>query len=270
MAAKHISNQSNKRQPKRFWTVVLVVSLVVFVGSLSALGALAFSYWQGQQTYNRLSDVAALKMGSNELSAENGVADSEFDLGAISVNWEALRAVNPDVVAWIYVPNTPINYPVVQGSDDEYYLYHDFEGTQGVLTQNGCVFMKAENNSAFTDAGTFLFGHHLNDGSMLSAIADESTFVNAKAVYLFTPTVNMKLHVFSLVHCPYNDPLVQVSFGTKAEQDSYLVDKIQRSVIAVEPSIVPSSIDRFVALATCDNQTSNGRYVLYCFIEEEA
>lgn len=259
---------AKRKKSKRVWTAVLVIALVVFVGSVAALGAIAFSYWQGQKAYERVESIAAVQFGAQDI-ASDGEPSQAFDLASVTVDWKALSEVNSDIVAWIYIPNTSVNYPVVHGSDDEYYLYHDFEGTQGGLTQSGCIFMKAANNPAFTDMGTFLFGHHLNDGSMFSVIADEGTFADGRPVYIFTPRGNMMLRPFALVHCAGTDTLVQTEFESKSALTSYIADKINRSVIALPQKGDPSSIDRFIALSTCDNLYTDGRYILFCSIEQE-
>lgn len=250
------ADKAHARRKKRKWTVVLVIAIVVLVCSLAALGAIAFSYWQGQQAYNRVTETASLD------------TSDEIDLNAANVDWDALRDVNPDIVAWIYIPNSNINYPVVKGADDSYYLTHDFEKTQGGITNNGCIFLHADNASDFSDQGSFLFGHHLNDGTMFSAISDEGAFQNQRTVYLLTPKVNMKLRSFSLVHCGANDPLLQTTFSTSADLRDYLRDIEERSVVDVDDAPDVSSIDQFVALSTCDNLISNGRYVLYCSVEQ--
>lgn len=245
-----------RRKSRRRWTVVLVIALIVLVGSLGALGVIGFSYFQGQQAYTRVAESANLSI--SEAS----------DLDSISIDWDALRATNPDIVAWIYIPNTNISYPVVKGTDDEYYLYHDFEGTQGGVTNNGCIFMHYENKSDFSDQGTFLFGHHLNDGTMFSAISDEDNFENQRTVYVLTPTVNMRLKAFALVHCAYNDPLLQTSFSGTSGLKTYLDDIIGRAAKVASDAPDTSTITKFIALSTCDNQISNGRYVMYCAIDE--
>ena len=250
------ATKAHARRKSRKWTVVLVVAIVVLICALTALGAIVFSYWQGQQAYSRVSDAADLD------TAET------LDLDSSLVDWDALAAINPDIVAWIYIPGSNINYPVVRGADDSYYLTHDFEGTQGGLTNNGCIFLHSENATDFSDQGSFIFGHHLNDGTMFSAIADESAFQNQRTVYLLTPKLNMKLRSFSLVHCAADDPLLQMSFATAADLCDYLTDIESRSVVSVSDAPDVSTIDQFFALSTCDNLASNGRYVLYCSIEQ--
>lgn len=261
--AKH---QAAKKQSKsRFWQVVFIAALVVFVCAAAYLGLMAFSYWQGRSTYSTIVDDA----GASDLGQQTQAGD----LASMTVDWAALRAQNPDIVAWVCVPGTNINYPVVQGTDNDYYLNHDFEGNQGWLANCGTVFMDYRNTSDFSDASTFIYGHHLNDGSMFSALAsftDQDAFDASRTVYLLTPTQNYQLTSYALVHCDQSEAIVQTSFGDDAQRAAYIQDKISRSV--VHASGIPDALamPQSVAFATCDNDVSTpGRYVLFCYIQQQ-
>ncbi|MBQ9041219.1 MAG: class B sortase [Eggerthellaceae bacterium] len=249
-----------KRKGSRAWRVVFVIALVVLVASLAALGVIAFSYFQGQMKYDKVADDS----GFDPNDAVSNVAE-------LHVDWDALRAVNEDTVAWLYVPNSNINYPVVRGSDNEYYLTHDFDGAQGWLANYGAVFMDCRNNPDWSDDAYFMYGHHMNDGSMfadVAAMTDQQRFDECRTMYLLSPSGNFKLRTFALVHAAADDPLVQVAFATPEDMTAYVQDKINRSV--VEPGTLPkaSKMTKAFALATCDNLYSDGRYVLYAYIEE--
>ena len=254
--------KARRGRRRRRWSIVLALSLVVLAGSVIALGVMAFSYIQGQQVYDRVADRAFISAGESVESQP---------LSEVRLDWDALTATNADTVAWVYIPGTNINYPIVQGRDNVHYLTHDFEGTEGWLAQRGAVFQEASNTPGFTDAANFFYGHHLNDGTMFSALAglaDQGAFDTTRTVYLLTPRGNFRLRTFALVHCAFDDPLVQTSFESDAELALYVQDKMDRSV--VEASGIPAARDigRVFAFATCDNRASNGRYVLFCSIEE--
>ena len=106
------------------WRVVFVISLIVLIVSLCALSLIGLSYCQGQQKYNSLAETTGI-----------GDISSEADIRELTVDWEALKESNPDTVGWVYVPNTVINYPIVQASDNDYYLWHDFDGEEGWLAE---------------------------------------------------------------------------------------------------------------------------------------
>ena len=255
----------SQRAPKKGgpWRVVFWVALAVLVASLVALGVIAFSYWQGQNSYNQVADQA--------FGAPDDIAAAP--LSELTVDWDALTAINPDTVGWIYVPGTPINYPIVHTTDDEMDLTHDFQGSEGWIATFGAIFLAAANAPDFTDANNIMYGHHLNDGSMFAAIAgfdDQVQFDAHRTVYLLTPKATYRLRTFALVHVAANDPLAQTSFADAAEQTAYVQDKIDRSVVQVSDVPAASELTRTFALATCDNLPSDGRYVLYASIEESS
>ncbi len=245
------------------WRVVFIVSMVVFVCAIAALGAIFFSYWQGQQTNKEIAEIGFTEPEPAVLADEG--------LSAFSVDWDALRAVNPDVVGWIYVPGTNINYPIVHTTDNDYYLKHDFKGSVGWIATFGAIFLSAENKADFSDANNMVYGHHLNDGSMFSAFAgfgDAGTFNDSRTIYILTPTNNFKLTTFSIVHCDADDPIAQVSFADDAERVSYVQDKIDRSVVAASGIPAAASMPRTFAFSTCDNLASDGRWVLFAYVSE--
>lgn len=243
------------------WRVVFWIALVVFVVALAALGVIGFSYWQGQQTYN---DVA--QEGFTPPDDVSGTSLADF-----TVDWDALKAINPDTVGWIYIPGTVVNYPIVQTTDDVKYLTHDFKGSEGWIATFGAIFLSADNSSDFTDPNNIIYGHHLNDGSMFACIADfgdAAQFNGHRAVYILTPEGNYQLNTFSIVHVNADDPLAQTQFADEDERIAYVQDKIDRSEVSASDIPAAADISRTFAFATCDNLPSDGRYVLYAYLTD--
>lgn len=248
-----------KRGP---WRVVFWIALAVLVVSLGVLGALVFSYWQGQNAYDKIADQA--------FEAPDDIEGASLE--DLQVDWDALRAINPDVVGWIYVPGTVVNYPIVHTEDDERYLTYDFNGQQGWGATFGTIFLQAANAADFSDQNNIVYGHNLNNGSMFACFAgfeDEAEFNAHRTIYLLTPQGNYKLRTFSLVHCPADDPLAQTGFADAQAMEDYVQDKIDRSVAAPSGQLpAASEMDHTFAFVTCDNLPSDGRYVLFSYVEE--
>lgn len=255
-------------QRNRFWDVVFYVALIVFIGSLVSLGALVFSYWQGQQSYETVAHDANV-----DLSVFDTSAPLEAKKSDITIDWPRLQAINPDIKAWIYIPGTKVNYPIVQGSDNEYYLTHDAKRTQGLLTHHGSIFQDYRNTPRFSDQVNFLYGHHMRDGSMFAAIAAMRMQANYEAqrdVYIFTPEQLYHLRSFSLLFVNADDPLVQPNFPDRAAFNAYITDKMNRNVVETPDMPEASGISKLFALITCDNNiVHDGRCVLYCNVVEQ-
>ena len=246
------------------WRVVFWIALVVLVVALVALGAIGLSYWQGQKAYE---DVAG--------QAFQAPTDIEgTSLADMTVDWDALKAINPDTVGWIYIPGTTVNYPIVHTTDNEKYLTHDFQGSEGWIATFGAIFLSAENAADFSDPNNIIYGHHLNNGSMFAAVAgfaDEAQFDEHRTVFILTPEGSYRLSTFSLVHVAADDPLAQTTFSDDAERTLYVQDKIDRSVVVPDGGVpAAADIKHLFALATCDNLASDGRYVLFCSVEESS
>lgn len=263
------AGRSPRRGPEKKkggpWRVVFWVALLVFVAAIIALGVIAFSYWQGQDKYNTVATQAF----------EEPVDIASVSLSDVVIDWDALRAINPDTVGWVYVPDTKINYPITHTTDNDKYLTTDFLGEKSWLASYGSIFLAAENTGDFSDANNIVYGHHMNDGSMFAQFADfrdEATFNKHRTVYIFTPTMNYKLTSFSLVVVDASDPLAQPSFADDAELQAYTQDKIDRSVITPDPaSVSVQEIQKMFAFVTCSDYTETSqRIVLFANVSDSA
>lgn len=255
----HVGGDEARR--KGPWRVVFWIALVILVVSLAALGAIVFSYWQGQNAYDSIAQ---------EVFAPPADMDG-VSLADLRVDWDTLKAKNPDTVGWVYIPGTMVNYPIVHTTDDEKYLTTDFDGRQTWGATYGSIFLSAANAPDFSSTNNIIYGHHLNNGSMFAAIAgfeDEAKFNASRTVYVLTPQGNYKLRSFSLVHVAANDPLAQVSFASDEERVAYVQDKVDRSVVTVPDTPPVAGINRIFSFATCDNLPTDGRFVLFTYIAD--
>ena len=192
----------------------------------------------------------------------------------LEVDWDALLAINPDTVGWVYVPGTNINYPIVHTDNDETYLTRDFNGEQSWGATYGCIFLSAANAPDFSDANSIVYGHHLNNGAMFAAIAgfdDAGEFNAHRTVYILTPQGNYKLTTFSLVHVRGRRP----ACAACRSQARRSASPTCRTSWTARPSRFPtfaaaSDMERTFALATCDNLPSDGRYVLFAYVAESS
>ncbi len=247
--------QTKPPRRKGPWGVVLVIALLVFLISAGALVYLGLSYWQGQQVYERLEE-------SVEVSEETGLADFKVD-------WEALSAINPDVVAWIYMPGTVINYPVVhRAGDDAHYLTHNFNGesTGGFGAEYGAIMLSGVNSADFSDDVNFIYGHHMSNGMMfafLQELGDEDVFNANRIAYLLTPEGNYLLSSFSIIRTPGSDTTVILpNFGSDIGLDEYVAEKAAQSLVKPDPAASQlEDIDQVFALITCDRSNNAYRYI---------
>lgn len=253
-------NSGSRRSRNNPWRVVFVVSLVVLIAALIGLGAIAFQYISQQRAYDDLEQYASLSDSEN------------MTLADLTVDWDALRAVNPDIVAWIYVPDSPINYPVVQGDDNEEYLHKAFDGSTGWLASAGTIFLDSTNSSDFSDRNSALYGHHMNDGSMFASLSDwqnNDEFNAHRDIYVLTPQGNYRLKTFALVKTTGDDALVQTTFSSDESYQSYIQDKLDRSVTTQQGEVLSAAdIRQSMLFSTCEYSQADGRAVLFAAVVE--
>ena len=124
--------------------MIVAVCLMVLSFCVCTGFGIYFMYREGVQEYE---DLRTYVKETDEDDHTEGTDGS--DGKQTVVDFKALKKINPDIVAWIRIPDTSIDYPVVQGNDDSYYLTHTFKKTEHVA---GAIFLDSDNNADFSDA----------------------------------------------------------------------------------------------------------------------
>lgn len=188
----------------------------------------------------------------------------------LSVNFEELQTVNSDLRAWIFQEGTELNYPIMQHKDNIYYLTHLFDRTEN---KAGCLFMDADNDGAFTDDLTFVYGHNRKDATMFASIPsyqDQAYFEAHPTFELATPDGNYRAEIFAMIRVSYLEGIDwrPRTFADQAEFDGYVETLLERSYL--DTGIVPVwGKDKLIALATCTNEVHDDRYILYARLRWE-
>lgn len=180
------------------------------------------------------------------------------------VDFEGLMAYNPDVYAWIYIPDTNISLPVLQSpQDDNFYLDHDVYKDYSFP---GAIYSQSKNNREFTDRVTVLYGHNMNDGSMfadLHMFGDEDFFHSHPYFYVFTKDRRLTYEVVS-AH-DYDDRHILNSYNftdDKVFQEWLTNAKEPRSLYSnVRDSVKLDLNSKMLVLSTCTG-SGDGRYLV--------
>ena len=178
----------------------------------------------------------------------------------ISVDFTVLREINPDVVGWIYIEGTNINYPIVQGETNNTYLHHLINGKYNA---SGSIFMDFRNNPDYTDRNTVLYGHHMGDGSMFAHITKyqrQSYYEAHPTGYLFTPERTYELIFFSGYVTDMRGNAWQMTFPSAQDYAQWLQDTASRSLFSC--GILPTVSDQVLTLSTCTYEYDGARFVL--------
>ena len=188
-------------------------------------------------------------------------AGQEQPVHVCPIDFAALRARYPDVTAWLTGCGGAIDTPVVQGTDNAYYLDHLPDGTRNRL---GAAFLDSENQPSFTDDQSFLFGHHMDAGSgvfsPLLNYQDAGYWREAPEFTLHTPDGCYSAEVFAAFVIQERAYPYQMEFSSADAMRSFLNEVCARSQI--ETSVHPTMGDRVLTLCTCTSKTNDLRYMV--------
>lgn len=259
----------------------LILLCLVFLGIAGYFGTRLYQEWSeyraGEKAYEALNQyvqpapapVLAEQPGEHTPESSEpqagGQETPEPTQAPDDTNWpivdfESLQAINPDIIAWIFIEGTNINYPVVQGPDNSYYLHRLSDGSYNGA---GSIFMDYRNESDLSDRNTVLYGHHMKNGSMFQNITKykDPSFYEAHPVCLImTPNGNYKLEFFAGYVIDMNSQAWKMEFESDEEYTRWLEDAISKSTFT--STIKPTAQDRVVTLSTCTYEYSDARYVL--------
>ena len=218
-------------------------------------------YRAGADAYSKLEQFAPLPPAPEE--AEETPAEPAWP----EVDFAALAAVNPDVTAWLYGPDTGISYPVVQGTDNDYYLDHLFDGTANGA---GCLFVDASCRPDFSGRNTVIYGHRMKNGTMFAALGNyqEQAYYDAHPVFLLlTPEGRYVVELFSGYVADTAESAWTLDFSDEQAYQAWLEEVVEKSAFSSEVS--PGAEDRVVTLSTCSYEFENARFVLHGVLRPE-
>ena len=175
-------------------------------------------------------------------------------------DFEMLKGINDDIAGWLISEGTVINYPVVQGSDNSYYLSHLFNGSRNRM---GTLFIDCDNAPAFEDSNTIIYGHHMKSGAMFASLLGyrEQTYYNAyPTMLLLTPEGNYKVELFAGYITPAASDIYRKTFSSDDAFAQYLKDVRAKSDFFSDVEVTPQ--DHIITLSTCTYEYDEARYVV--------
>lgn len=151
--------------------MLILICLTVMGVSLYKLITITMDYKQGEKEYDILqsytTELAKDPVSDPDEEQEADTLENADELCPISVDFEHLKQINPDLVCWLYIPVLDISYPVVQGTDNDYYLHRTFEGTENFA---GSLFVDAMVEQPFQDPHTIIYGHSMKNQTMFGKL----------------------------------------------------------------------------------------------------
>ena len=204
----------------------------------------------------------------------NSFADEELlkfrptDDGEDNPTLKDLKKLNPDVKAWIQVPKTNIDYPVVQGQDDMEYIN---KNVYGEFELSGAIFLSCLNKDDFSDPYNLVYGHNMKNGGMFADVADftnKEYFETHQKGKLYLTDATRKIWFFACMKVTAADAKIYHPDGYRKENLKDLLDYSQANAVQYRDVNVADE-NSLIALSTCSEAETNGRVVLIGKLERE-
>ena len=237
-----------KGQPKKgdlLYKVIMAILIIIILFSLYKVGTILYGYYQGNSQYEEVQEIAKPEKNGDEQD----------------INFEGLRNINKDVKAWIYLKDTVIDYPVLQTTNNEYYLYHMFNGEENGA---GSIFIDYRCENPFADFNTVLHGHRMKDGSMFKPLVqytDADFYREHKTIEFTTPTQKYHCRIFAAATIPADSELYQIHFYSDEEKTAYLERLDDANQLDTDVKV--DADDRIVMMSTCTAELDDNRFCVF-------
>lgn len=257
---------------KPVYYVILALLVGVFLFAAYKVGSYYLEKYRSDKVISEANRFVTLPGDSDN---NDQTQDPSGDPECPTVQFDELLKTNGDVIAWIYGANTHINYPVVQGSDNDYYLRHLLDGT---WNDNGSIFMDYANSAGFSDQNSLIYGHNMKSGAMFSNLVkykQQAYYDQHPYLYMLTPQQNYKLHLFAGVIVDASGYILdgngEVAYSDCSVYQFQLTQEFLQQMVnhsTFRPTTgVPSADSHIVTLSTCTYEFKNVRYVVLGVLE---
>lgn len=269
-------NQNKKRHTNDKTLILVLVGILAaafcVIGVVIGIGLLKSNDTKDKEPVKK-EETTSISIDENKQAPE---PEPEPVLETVpqKIDFQGLWAVNPDAYAFIEIPGTQVNYPVMQSStqEEDYYLNVTFEG---VAALPGSIYSRMVNAKDFSDPITVIYGHDMLDGSYfgdLKNYVDRNFFDTYRDMYIYLP--ERQLHYQIIAEVVYGDMLISDSHDLKIPESVItFVDElkgIQEAQNQYAEDMTVTSQDRLVALSTCiGDRPSNRRLVVAKLVDEK-
>ena len=275
--------------------IILIICGGVLIWSLHYLIGALVHYQMAYEIYNDIGNVVMGNDGNNgagillpsiknptspnysecqDLSSDN--LNQIITVKPINAEYEIIRnklysikELYPNLYGWIVLPNTKINYPIMQADDNDYYLDHSYTGS---YLRAGAIFADFRCKERLLDnKNLVVYGHHMTDSSMASMFRsldnflDEDFFRNNNTVYVYTLDGMYTYKVISVYETNMYYPYIQTSFGSDMSFVKFAREIAGNSIYDSEGYELSTS-SHLLTLSTCNNRTEDGRLAVHALL----
>lgn len=250
--SKHLKKKE-RRKSQIIQNILLIIFIIMFIYSTYKVVMYVIETNNNKKLNNELVEKA--------ISFETENTETENIL-PLKVDFSVLKQQNQDIVGWIYSENTPINFPILQSKDNQYYLRRLITGK---YNRAGSIFMDYRNDANLSNSNTIIYGHNMKNDTMFGTLPNyrkQEYYNEHKNMYLFTPEKNYIVKLFT-------------GFTESVNSDIYNLHSIKEDEInkLKSKSDFKSNVEftedsRILTMSTCAYEYEGARYIVMGILEE--
>lgn len=249
--------------------IIMAIAGAVFLFAAVNIGIIVATYIK-ENNANKAIQASVFESTKEDATTavvdKNGNTYPNINVSA-QIDFAELQAINPKAIGWVSVPAVDVEYPIVQGEDNSYYLSHTFSDEFG---WSGSIFLDYRNNPDLTDKHSFIYGHHMNDGSMFTGLLkyDDEEFYkdnqdeNYFYIYMEDTVKVFEIVAVSDVNIVDHPQAYSVGIGDDFSNANYM--EFIKTVELYDTGIEVTDDDTLVTLFTCQgDSSSNVRHMVH-------
>ncbi len=288
-----VKADKKRRSPLVFLTehlriLILLVCTVVLVWSVIYILDTLNHYAMAEDLYGDLGELIMGNSGGAEImfaspqaalspdyNASQNLTPEDFEIPTINKEYELIRnklmtlkKQYPDLYGWIILEGTVINYPIMQSTDNDYYLDHSYDGSK---LKAGAIFADYRNNrDLMRNYNLVLYGHHMTNETMFNSLdkfLDESFFRTNNIINIYTLDGMFTYRVFSVYETDKYYPYIRTVFSSRESFINFANEMRDNSIHSI-PGLTFDANDRILTLSTCTNRSDDGRLAVQAVMIE--
>ena len=219
--------------------ILLIICIFIFCISTWKLYGYYRSYKKAKDTYSKITK-ENVKISKNERK----------------IDFKKLKSQNQDIAGWIYIRGTTIDYPIVQGKDNEEYLHQDFNKKK---SSSGTIFLDNNCKKDFTSDNNIIYGHHMKNGTMFAQLLkfrEKSFLKKHNEIMIFTPDRTIHLKVIS-AYAQKAQNKIPVTFANDKQKKAYIKKIESMSEQTIKTSRINDS--HIYTFVTCSYEGEDNR-----------
>ncbi|MDO4582440.1 MAG: class B sortase [Bacillota bacterium] len=257
-AAKPAAAQRKRRQLLSRLMLPICVAVFIFAG-VNLILTLR-EYAAGEAVYEAARENVQVIETEPSAESEQQPEQPEHDYPQLLIDFDSLRAVNTDVVGWLYIEDTQINYPLLIGEDNDQYLHHTYDMT---YNSSGSIFMDYRCSATLEGQNDVIYGHNMKNGSMFGELGRYASQDYADAhpyFYIYTPDTVYVYQIFSAFVTTTSGKVYTFAFADDEQQRQFI--ELMKNASQIVSEFTPAVGDHIVTLSTCTTRTVDERFVV--------